>query len=224
VVLCMLQGWTTPYDFSVADLRAAADVVAAAAASTGPNGPSWQQLLGLLQVIYGGRVSSRHDMKVLVSHLLDTFNAQLLTALPSRLQQQQQQQQYKLLRPGFGMSAGLPTSQALPTSGAKQDWLAFITALPDADQPCVLGLPANIERSIALGCGKRLLASLRDISTLQVRTAWGPGWLLTQPSLLDNETSADHSYCLVVVRVAAKALTHSDGPHRDQLVSKLRSL
>lgn len=62
----MLQGWTTPYDFSVADLRAAADVVAAAAASTGPNGPSWQQLLGLLQVIYGGRVSSRHDMKVCV--------------------------------------------------------------------------------------------------------------------------------------------------------------
>lgn len=106
---------------------------------------------------------------------MDTFNGQLLTALPSRLQQQQQ---YRQLRPGFGMSAGLPTSQALPTSGAKQDWLALIAALPDADQPCVLGLPANIERSIALGCGKRLLASLRDISTLQVRPGWGRGgWL-----------------------------------------------
>jgi hypothetical protein len=54
----------TPYDFSVADLRAAADVVAAAAASSGPGGPDWQQLLGLLQVIYGGRVSSKHDAKV----------------------------------------------------------------------------------------------------------------------------------------------------------------
>jgi hypothetical protein len=58
------QGWTTPYDFSVADLRAAADVVAAAAAGGDANAPDWQQLLGLLQVIYGGRVSSKQDAKV----------------------------------------------------------------------------------------------------------------------------------------------------------------
>lgn len=65
----------TPYDFSVADLRAAADVVAAAAASSGPGAPDWQQLLGLLQVIYGGRVSSKHDAKV----------RQLLAALRSHM-------------------------------------------------------------------------------------------------------------------------------------------
>jgi hypothetical protein len=64
VISSAAQGWTTPYDFSVADLRAAADVVAAAAAGSNASGPDWQQLLGLLQVIYGGRVSSKQDAKV----------------------------------------------------------------------------------------------------------------------------------------------------------------
>jgi hypothetical protein len=63
--LLLLQGWATAYDFSVADLRAAADVVAAAASSSYAGGPDWQQLLGLLQVIYGGRVSTKQDAKVM---------------------------------------------------------------------------------------------------------------------------------------------------------------
>lgn len=59
-----LQGWSTAYDFSVADLRAGADVVSRIAGSCGPAGLDWQQLLGLMQVIYGGRVDAEHDAKV----------------------------------------------------------------------------------------------------------------------------------------------------------------
>lgn len=61
---CCVQGWSTAYDFSVADLRAASDVVGRAAACSGPGGPDWRQLLGLLQVIYSGRVDTKQDTKV----------------------------------------------------------------------------------------------------------------------------------------------------------------
>lgn len=67
------------------------------------------------------------------------------------------------------MASGLPKGLALPASGLKQDWLAYVAALPD--QPAVLGLPANIGRSIALGQSRRLLASLRQISAAQVGVA-----------------------------------------------------
>jgi hypothetical protein len=92
---------------------------------------------------------------------LDTFSTHLLTALPGRRQQHQRQQPY-------GIAAGLPKGLAMPSSGLKQDWLMYVAALPDADQPGVLGLPANIERSLALGHSKRLLVSLRRINAAQV--------------------------------------------------------
>lgn len=160
-----MQGWTVPYDFSVADLRAAADVVAAAAAGSGSTGPDWEQLLGLLSVIYGGRVSSKQDALVLSAHLLDTFSQQLLTTLPGRASQQQRQLPY-------GITACLPRSLALPTSGQKQDWLAYVAALPDTDQPAALGLPANVKRSMALGHFRTQLASLRQMNAAQVMRGW----------------------------------------------------
>jgi hypothetical protein len=103
-------------------------------------------------------------MQVLLAHLLDTFNTQLFTTLPSRHRQQQQQ-----LQQAYGITSGLPKGQMLPTSGQKQDWLTYAAALPNVDQPGVLGLPANIGRSIALGNSKRLLAALRQLNVAQVR-------------------------------------------------------
>lgn len=64
-----LQGWSTAYDFSVADLRAGSDVVSRIAATTDQSGLDWQQLLGLLQVIYGGRVDAEHDARVGAWHM-----------------------------------------------------------------------------------------------------------------------------------------------------------
>jgi hypothetical protein len=103
--------------------------------------------------------------QVLVSHLLDCFSTHLLTTLPSSRQHQPRWQQ------ACGMATGLPRGLSLPASGQKQEWLAYVAALPDVDQPAVLGLPANIGRSIALGHSRRLLASLRQINAAQVGCA-----------------------------------------------------
>lgn len=127
----------------------------------------------------------RDCVQVLVAHLLDTFNAHLLTALP-----RQHQQQPRQLQQPYGISVGLPKGLALPTSGLKQDWLAYAAALPSVDQPSVLGLPANIGRSIALANSKRLLASLRQINVAQVGRCQPP-----------------------VVHVVALSKTRSSQPH-----------
>lgn len=124
-------------------------------------------------------------MQVLLAHLLDTFNTQLLTTLPSRHHHQQQQLQH-----AYGITAGLPKGLVLPTSGQTQDWLTYAAALPNMDQPGVLGLPANIGRSIALGNSKRLLAALRQLNVAQV-------WQL---QVLLYSTAA----CLIVLRVKGR--------------------
>ncbi|KAF6261448.1 ATP-binding dynein motor region D5-domain-containing protein [Scenedesmus sp. NREL 46B-D3] len=164
-------GWSTAYDFSVADLRAASDVVGRAAACSGPAGPDWQQLLGLLQVIYGGRVDTQQDTKALLAHLNSIFQPELLTAFPTAAaavahgqspsgRRQQQQQQQRL--PGLHAFVG-----PMPVSGSKQDWQAFIAALPDADAPELFGLPANIERAMAAANSRQLLAALRQMGAAQ---------------------------------------------------------
>jgi hypothetical protein len=110
-------------------------------------------------------------LQVLLAHLSSIFQPQLLTALPAaaaaaygrsasgrRLQQQQ------LRLPGLAASVG-----PMPASGSKQEWQAFVAALPDADAPEVFGLPANIERAMAMANSRQLLAALRQMGAAQVR-------------------------------------------------------
>jgi hypothetical protein len=112
-------------------------------------------------------------LQVLLAHLGSIFQPELLTALPAaasaaayghsasgrRLQQQQQRR-----LPGLAASVG-----PLPASGSKQDWQAFVAALPDADAPEVFGLPANIERAMAMANSRQLLAALQQMGAAQVR-------------------------------------------------------
>jgi hypothetical protein len=56
----------------------------------------------------------------------------------------------------------------LPLTGAKHDWLAYIALLPDSDSPELFGLPANIERAVAVSSSRRLLAALRQMQVSQV--------------------------------------------------------
>lgn len=112
-----------------------------------------------------------------MAHLLDTFNTQLLTTWPGSRRQQQQQH-------WLGIASGLPQGLLMPASGSKQDWLAYVAALPDADAPHVLGLPASIERSMALGHSKRLLAALRQINAGQVRTRGQHGRIVSHQTLV----------------------------------------
>lgn len=108
--------------------------------------------------------------QVLLAHLASIFQPELLSTLPAAAAgsnggRRTPQQQLKRL-PGLA-----PTAGPLPASGTKQDWQAFIATLPDTDAPELFGLPANIERAMAMANSRRLLAALRQMGTAQVSTS-----------------------------------------------------
>lgn len=74
---------------------------------------------------------------------------------------------------GAAQRALLGLAAPLPTSASKPEWGALLAGLPEADAPAAFGLPANIDKVVALAAGGRLTAALRQLSTGQVRPAGG---------------------------------------------------
>ncbi|XP_035681617.1 cytoplasmic dynein 2 heavy chain 1-like [Branchiostoma floridae] len=124
-----LQGWTKFYEYSTADLRAAADIIDRL--FTDQREVPWEFVHGLLEnAIYGGRVDNNCDMSVLHSYLVQYFDKSLLAGSSSR-------GRGKRLAPGVSM----------PSSCHYGDYQDVIEALHEDDRPAYFGLPANIERS-----------------------------------------------------------------------------
>ena len=84
LLLLLLQGWTKAYEFSIGDLRAGAMVISEAcstmnkSSSATSNSLDWDTVHGLMEdAIYGGRVESTQDMRVLTAYLKRYFNAEV---------------------------------------------------------------------------------------------------------------------------------------------------
>lgn len=90
-------------------------------------------------------------VQVLRTYLAQIFSSSVLAAPGTHPQ----------LLPGLG--------RALPASTAKQDFTSLIEGLPEADDPALFGLPANIERSIQQANSTRVIGQLRQMSIAQVR-------------------------------------------------------
>mmetsp|Transcript_33539 Transcript_33539/g.74227 ORF Transcript_33539/g.74227 Transcript_33539/m.74227 type:complete len:2007 (+) Transcript_33539:3-6023(+) len=137
------QGWSKFYEFSFADLRSGADVVALATRDA-KLGAQWQLLHGLLEnAIYGGRVDNTFDGKVLRTYLQQFFHPDVVG----------------------GKVRPLPGSRvAVPTSAHRQDYINLIAALPDVDAPALFGLPANIDRTAQQTNSMRVLSQLKQMS------------------------------------------------------------
>jgi dynein heavy chain 2 len=121
------QGWTKFYEFSSADMRMATSIVTRVCAEASRRGGAinWQDVHGLLSfTIYGGRIDSVFDFRVLTSYLEQYFNSNIMGGK---------------VRFGEGIS--------LPTSVHIEDHMRIVSQLPDFDQPAAFGLPANIARS-----------------------------------------------------------------------------
>ncbi|MEW5298927.1 MAG: hypothetical protein WDW36_001997 [Sanguina aurantia] len=139
------QGWTKFYEFSFADLRSAMDVVNLA---TRGKDAQWQLLHGLLEnAIYGGRLESVYDEKVLSTYLSEFFNKELVGG--------------GKVRPLLG------SKTVLPTSTHRADYLAIISSLPDSDAPALFGLPPNIDRTVQQINSQAVMASLKSMSLLK---------------------------------------------------------
>lgn len=117
------QGWSKFYEITDSDLAAARNVLERAM-STGSKSVPWDWIRGLLeQSVYGGRIDSAQDQKVLSAYLRQYFSDQLVS--------------------GRGFLPG----QNLPDSNNHSDYLDLIHKVPEADTPKILGLAENIQRS-----------------------------------------------------------------------------
>ncbi|KAJ3052007.1 hypothetical protein HK097_006986 [Rhizophlyctis rosea] len=136
------QGWTKFYDFSAADLRSSADLVATMCASA--KAPQWEVLHGLLEnAIYGGRIDDDTDALKLRTYLLSFFNDDVLT---------------------FGGKA--PTRKLakginLPTLAEHSGFMKIINELPETDNVSMFGLPANIDRTLQIDGTQAVITQLR---------------------------------------------------------------
>jgi len=141
------QGWTKAYEFSFADLRAGANVIDTLLSPSSPGLPApervpWAYLHGLLEhAVYGGRVDTLSDIRILRAFLAQVFHPEVLAG-----------------RRPIGRGIG-----SIPLSTRRDDFLSILNSLPDADQPHLFALPDNIERSAQRATFLQVIASLKSL-------------------------------------------------------------
>ncbi|VDD74961.1 unnamed protein product [Mesocestoides corti] len=139
------QGWTKFYEFTLVDIRAAADILNRLFPPTTSKTPAsapWSSIRGLLcNAIYGGRMDNPFDVKVLESFLNQIFCEDTLN-----------QRQLGPLR--------------LPSSVNIKDYVTAIDALSDVDKPRDLGLPANIGKTAQHIASANVLGQLRMLQRI----------------------------------------------------------
>ena len=174
-------GWSKTYDFNDSDLAAAFGTidawlqsVAKGRANIDPAAIPWDAVRALVkQSVYGGRVDSDFDQRI-----LDSFVNELFT--PSV---------YSI---GFDLVPRLHGGESLLTvpEGTKIDeFLKWVNRLPDREPPSWLSLPPNAESVIAISQGKRagILLLLKLISHIFVTGNALLGKLRRMKTLADDD-------------------------------------
>jgi dynein heavy chain 1 len=150
-------GWSKIYDFNDSDLASAFNTIDAwlgsvskGRANIDPASIPWNALRNLIkQSVYGGRVDSDFDQRV-----LDAFVDELFT--PSA---------YNI---DFGLVPSTNSTIVLksPEGTKLEHFLTWAQTLPDREPPTWLSLPPTAERVIAVAQGNELLGKLRKMRTL----------------------------------------------------------
>ncbi|XP_068211563.1 cytoplasmic dynein 2 heavy chain 1 [Palaemon carinicauda] len=123
------QGWSKFYEFSLADLKAGAEILDELYKQEKNGDIKWDFIYGLFEnAIYGGRIDNIWDIRVLSAYLHIFFSNEII---------------------GGRKPAGnqLTKNITLPTTVNYQDYTNLIKSLPEEDDPAYFGLPLNIERS-----------------------------------------------------------------------------
>jgi dynein heavy chain 2 len=122
------QGWTKFYEFSQADIRSAADVLIAQSKDSKID---WRTIHGVLEnAIYGGRMESDFDVRVLRQYFDRLMTAKVLSI---------GSQQAEPIKPGL----------RLPASNNRKDYLQIVnTEFAESDIPALFALPPNADRTV----------------------------------------------------------------------------
>lgn len=109
----------------------------------------WNLLRTLITETYGGKIDDEGDFTRL-SELVDTF------ITPAAFEDE-----HLLVSGGDGNSdPGL----TLPNGTTMKDFTGWVNKLPEREPPTYLGLPANAEKLLLVGQGKRMIGNLAKIT------------------------------------------------------------
>jgi dynein heavy chain 1 len=131
-------GWTKGYEFNDSDFEAALNTIdswmgalAKGKANVDPAQIPWHALRTLVkQAVYGGRVDSDYDQRV-----VDAFVDSIFTA--------------KAYDPDFALVDGL----VAPDGSQMSQFVQWVQTLPEREPPAWLGLPSSAESLIAIAEG-----------------------------------------------------------------------
>ncbi|THH01513.1 hypothetical protein EW026_g1200 [Hermanssonia centrifuga] len=150
-------GWTKVYDFNDSDMASAFNTIdtwlssaAKGRANVDPASIPWDAVRTLIkQSVYGGRVDSDFDQKI-----LDAFVDGLFTSHAYNVD--------------FALVPSTSGSQSLsvPDGTKLEHFLSWVQNLPDREPPAWLSLPPTAERVIAVAQGNELLGKLRKTRML----------------------------------------------------------
>ncbi|KAF8321764.1 dynein heavy chain protein 1 [Clavulina sp. PMI_390] len=150
-------GWSKTYDFNDSDMAAAFGVIdgwvlsiSRGRANIDPAAIPWDALRTLIkQSVYGGRIDSDFDQRI-----LDSFVDTLFTPAAYNV--------------GFDLVPGVAGRDSLvsiPEGTKMDDFMRWVSKLPDREPPSWLSLPPSAERVIAISQGNALLGKLRKMRT-----------------------------------------------------------
>ncbi|KAI0271628.1 dynein heavy chain protein 1 [Gloeopeniophorella convolvens] len=150
-------GWSKTYDFNDSDMASAFTTidtwlhsVAKGRANVDPAQIPWDAIRTLIkQSVYGGRVDSDFDQRILDAFVDGLFNPAAYNV-------------------DFDLVPSTTDAHLLTApDGTKLDnFMTWVKGLPDREPPSWLSLPPTAERVIAIAQGNELLAKLRKMRTL----------------------------------------------------------
>jgi dynein heavy chain 2 len=119
------QGWTKFYEFSQADIRSAADVVVA---QSKDDKVDWPTIHGVLEnAIYGGRMESDFDVRVLKKYFDRLLSQQILGNTGEQIKQ----------------------GTRIPSTNARKQFMDLIESdFAESDVPALFALPPNADRTV----------------------------------------------------------------------------
>ncbi|KAJ5945842.1 hypothetical protein N7454_002681 [Penicillium verhagenii] len=149
-------GWKGFWEFNDSDYECSAwiidhwvDTVAQGRSNVAPQKLPWEMIRTLIAEMYGGKIDDAGDYQQLES-LVNSF----LT--PAAFEDD-----YKLV-------SGVENDEllTLPTGTSIRDFIAWVNKLPEREPPTYLGLPANAEKLLLVGHGRKMISDLSRVTDL----------------------------------------------------------
>ncbi|KAJ5199992.1 Dynein heavy chain domain-2 [Penicillium cf. griseofulvum] len=149
-------GWKGFWEFNDSDYECSAfiidhwvDTVSQGRSNVAPQKIPWEMIRTLVAEMYGGKIDDAGDYQQL-ENLVHSF----LT--PAAFED------------GYKLVSGVENDNllTLPETTNMRDFVAWVNNLPEREPPTYLGLPANAEKLLLVGHGRKMISDLSRVTTL----------------------------------------------------------